>query len=272
MKRLLPIFVFALLFSNADVLNAGLAKPEKIQEQLVGPVKQVRIEFSKVKNVDGKWLPELPRIPWIETTYGKNGYRIEEEQFYTEKTLDFKSVFNYDTEGNLSNGIEYDYRGTVSFEWTYSHDPVKKHIEKNQFFPDGGLFSKTTYVYDGRGNLVEEKKFLQQTNNRFRWHYLYDKSGRKIEEAYYLIRPGHRDGKMKSLLNFKTVFSYDNEGNLIIETKYDASGTMGSKRHFQYEYDGNGNWIKQTALESIADDANPEPTEITYRTITYYPQ
>ncbi|MFQ5729563.1 MAG: hypothetical protein ACE5GN_04300 [Waddliaceae bacterium] len=272
MNRHPIIFLFAILFAYVDALGAGMSKPERTQAQLIGPVKQVKIEFAKVRNINGKWVPELPRIPWIETTYAKNGYRIEEEQFYTEKTLDFKSVFNYDTEGNLSDGIEYDYKGGVSFKWTYAYDPVKKHIEKKQLFPDGALFSKTTYLYDDLGNLIEEKRYLQQTKNRFRWHYLYDNEGRKTEEAYYLMRSGNRNEKMKSLLNFKAVFAYDNEGNLITETKYNASGMVSSKRHFEYKYDHLGNWVTQTALESIADDAKPEPTEITYRTIHYYPQ
>ncbi len=272
MKKMLATSILTLVFTQLAPLSATMAKPEKLQEQLVGPVKTVLIAFAKLHPIDGKWVPESPRIPWLETIYAKNGYRIEEEQFYTEKTLDFKSAFHYDGEGNLSGGVEYDYQGTVAFKWTYSHHPEEKRIEKRQVFSDGALFSITNYIYDDLGNLVEEIRFLQQTKNSFRWTFLYDSKGRKIEEAYYLSRPGNAPEKMQSLLNFRAFFTYDKAGNLIEETQYDASGKIGSKRRFQYKYDPAGNWITQTALEGAGATSPSEfkPDEITYRTITYY--
>jgi len=275
MKRqglLLAVFVF--LFVHFDLHAASLAKSDKAQEKLKGSVKTLLIEFAKMNLADGKWVPESPRTPWLSTTYDRRGYRIEEEQFYTEKSLDFKSVFHYDPQGELSDGLEYDYQGTVAFKWSYTHDPSTRSIEKRQFFPDGGLFSITTHFYDDQGNLIEEKLFLAQTQNRFKWRYLYDEAGRKIEEAYYLERPGEGPGTVKSLLNFRAVFDYDKEGNMVHETKSDASGKISLNRTFQYEYDQHGNWIAQTAFESAegAGASALAPTEITYRTIHYYPQ
>ncbi|MFQ5597036.1 MAG: hypothetical protein ACE5GK_03205 [Nitrospiria bacterium] len=268
MKKLFAVIGFVCAFAQSDLFAGSLAKPEKLQELLIGPVQKVRIELGTLKQVDSQWIPKGPKIPWLETHYDKNGYRVEEEQFYTEKSLDFKSVFHYDSEGNLSEGVEYDYQGAVTFNWTYLHDRDRKVIEKKQFFPNGDLFSITTFVYDETGNLLEEKRFLEQTKNQFRWTYDYNKSGRKLEESYYLMRPGRQAGEVKTMLNFRAVFGYDDRGNLVEETKYDASGKLSSKRRFQYEYDPIGNWITQTAFGS----AGPTVAEITYRTITYFPQ
>lgn len=273
-NRVLALLLFALLLVPVDSLEAGMAKPDRNQEQLIGPVKTLLIEFAKLNNVDGEWVPESPRTPWLSTLYDSSGFQIEEEQFYTEKSLDFKSVFQYDAAGNLSEGVEYDYQGTVAFKWSYAYDLVKKTIEKKQFFPDGVLFSVTTRFYDANGNLVEEKRFLAQTQNRFKWTYAYDNAGKKIEEAYFLERRGERPGSTKSLLNFKAIFRYDKEGNMIEETKYDASGRISGVRRFKYAFDQVGNWITQTAFESLGDNETSAlvPTEITYRTFSYYPQ
>ncbi len=273
------LIVLILLSFHASVLSAqeNLAqaitvKAERIQEQLIGPVKTVLVEFSKIKKVGGKWIPEDLRTPWLLTTYNRKGYRMQEDQLYLDRLLDFKSIFTYDSLGQLSKGTEYDHKEKVTFQWTYKHHVSENRIEENRSFPNGTSFSTINYLYDPMGNLIEEKHKLEQTQNYFRWVYQYDAGGRKTEESYYLSRPEAQEGKMKSLLNFRVVFLYDSQDNLIKETRFNAAGQAISNKHFQYTYDKTGNWISQTAEEAVvtSGEAVLEPTEITYRTITYY--
>lgn len=271
------LFVFS--FFHISVLNAQeerphlpIAKPERIQEQLIGPVKTVLVEFSKMQKIDGQWVAENFRTPWLSTTYNRLGYRIIEDQLYVDKSLDFKSIFTYDSPGKLSKGVEYDYKEKLVFQWTYKHQETENKIVETRAFPNGQTFSKITYRYDKTGNLIEEKHQVTQTNNYFRWVYQHDSLGRKIEESYYLSRPGAKAGMRESLLNFRVVFSYDDQGNVIQETRFNAAGQATSDKHFQYKYDKTGNWISQIAKEGVGKPEGSvlEPTEITYRTITYY--
>lgn len=268
-----------LYFFQVSALNAQeplpskvTVKPERIQEQLIGPVKTVFVEFSKISKIGGKWIPENLRTPWLSTTYNQLGYRIREDQLYLDKSLDFKSVFTYDSPGQISKGSEYDYTEKLVFQWTYNHDVAKNTIEETRSFPNGTPFSTITYLYDQSGSLIEERHKLLQTQNHFKWVYSYDTSGKKIEESYYLSQPGGQEGKRKSLLNFRLVFTYDAKDQLVEETRYNAAGQISSKKHYTYSYDEAGNWISQTAKEAAGQSGRAalEPTEITYRTITYY--
>ncbi len=269
---LLSLFQISALNAQDLVPQMVKAKPERIQEQLIGPVETVLVEFSKMKKVGGRWLPENLRTPWLSTTYDRLGYRIVEDQLYVDKSLDFKSVFTYSAPGKLQKGVEYDYKGKLIFQWAYTHHVSKHEIKETRVFPSGQVFSTIVYIYDKLGNLIEEKHHLKQTNNAFSWIYQYNPAGRKTEESYYLARPGEKAGMMKSLLNFRVVFSYDAQGNIVEETRYNTAGQTTSNKHFQYEYDKTGNWISQIAKEAIGKPGGSvlEPTEITYRTITYY--
>src|SRR3569832_395310 len=274
----LVLLAIALLFSNLFLIGAPVHaaatghKSEKDQERLLGQVKSVLIEFAKVTDQGGKWV-EGPRTPWLSTTYDRQGNLSEEDQLYEVVELNFKSIFTYDPPGQIKEGIEYDYQGKPAFKWSYTHDPGKKIIEESRYEPNGVLFSKSSYHYDADGNLVEEERLHSHSANDLKWVYLYDEACRKVEESFYVVRAQGLLNTVESTLDSKIVFSYDAKGNLLEEPRYDAAATVKSKKSYRYEYDTAGNWIKQTAREWVnhADKTYFEPTEVTYRTITYYP-
>lgn len=271
MKKKFAVFIlsFALFQTSSD---AGmLDKTDLEREHLIGPVKNVHVEMSKIEQKNGQQIESSP-IPWLSTTYDRKGYRIKEVQIYSNPALDFTSVFTRDVTGSLTEGIETDAEGTPVFKWTYRHDPATGVIEENRLGPDGSLFSRTTYRYDASGHLVEENRFQPHTQNHFRWDYTYDKMGLQTEELHYLIHSGmNPDHPLKSL-NSRKVFLYDKKGVLTKETDYDDSGNIVSNKHFEYTYDNRGNWIAQTVLEPLTSPEG-QPlvrTEIIHRKITYH--
>lgn len=270
---LLTGIVFIISFSGASGLNAALLqKTDKEREGLLGSVKTVLVEIGKMsKNQAGKWIPG-PRMPWLSTTYDPQGNRIEEDQLYNEESLNFKSVFVHDSSGRLKEGVETDYKGTVVFTWDYTHETALKITEK-RVFPNEVLFSTSVYLYDANGNLLEETRSHTQTANDFKWVYRYDELGRMLEESFYLIRSKPLPNQTGKALNYRSVYSYDKEGHPAEKIHYGATGDMESKKSYRYKYDSEGNWVTQTAWESANSDDKTvlEPTEVTYRTITYYP-
>jgi len=248
-------------------------KTDREQERLIGPVKTVLIELTTISNKDGKWV-ESSRIPWLSNTFDLKGNKIQEDQLYEDVSLNFKSIFNYDADGKLRDGIEYDYKDVPTFRWVYTHDPVQNQIEETRTEMNGVVFLKTLYTYDKNGNLVEELHRQIHSTKDFKWVYLYDAQGRKTEERFYLVQSqGLPDeGVGVSTLDFKTVYHYDAKGNVTEETRFDAAGAIKFKKQYTYKFDSVGNWISQTAEEWVTRSGKPalEPTGVTYRTFEYY--
>lgn len=92
----------------------------------------------------------------------------------------------------------------------------------------------------------------------------YDIKGAKIENAYYPIPGAAATGK--------EVYKYDDKGNIIEMTLQDEKGTLLSKETYAYEFDQFGNWTKMTTSVAVIENGKItfEPTEVTYRTISYY--
>lgn len=92
----------------------------------------------------------------------------------------------------------------------------------------------------------------------------YDVKGNKIDNAYYPSSGGALTGK--------EVYQYDDKGNMTEMSLFGADGSLLSKETYSYEFDNNGNWIKMTTSVAVVEGGKIsfEPSEITYRTITYY--
>ena len=92
----------------------------------------------------------------------------------------------------------------------------------------------------------------------------YDIKGNKTENAYFPV-PG-------AALTGKEVYRYDDKGNIIEMTLLNTDGTLLSKEVYSYEFDNFGNWTKMTTSVAVIEGGklSYEPTEVTYRAISYY--
>jgi protein TonB len=92
----------------------------------------------------------------------------------------------------------------------------------------------------------------------------YDVKGNKIENAYYPVAGAALTGK--------EVYKYDDKGNIVEMTLLNADGSLLSKETYSYEVDNFGNWTKMTTSVALIEGGklSYEPTEVTYRMISYY--
>lgn len=91
----------------------------------------------------------------------------------------------------------------------------------------------------------------------------YDERGNRIENAtYYVPVAGARRATCK----------YDHSGNITEKLLSNARGQLISRTVYTYEFDAFGNWTKMIASEAGGEAPAEElsPTEVTYRTISYY--
>ena len=67
-------------------------------------------------------------------------------------------------------------------------------------------------------------------------------------------------------------YKYDNHGNIIEKILRDEHGTVLSREAYDYVFDKVGNWTKMTTSLMVVENGEfkREPTEVTYRTFTYY--
>jgi len=92
----------------------------------------------------------------------------------------------------------------------------------------------------------------------------YDIKGNKNENAYYPVAG--------ETLTGREVYKYDERGNISEMTLHGSDGSLVSKETYTYEFDFVGNWTKMTASIAVIEGGKLtfEPTEVTYRTISYY--
>jgi TonB family protein len=92
----------------------------------------------------------------------------------------------------------------------------------------------------------------------------YDLKGAKIVNQYFPAAGSASTGR--------EVYKYDDKGNINEMTLSAADGALISKEVYKYEFDSLGNWTKMTTSVAVVENGaiGFEPTEVTYRTISYY--
>jgi protein TonB len=107
------------------------------------------------------------------------------------------------------------------------------------------------------GKLVEGQHSVLETAT-------YDMKGAKIDTAYFLSAGGALTGK--------EVYKYDEKGDIVEMTLFNADGSVMSKEKYDYEFDAVGNWTKMLTSVAVIENGKTsfEPTEVTLRYISYY--
>jgi TonB family protein len=92
----------------------------------------------------------------------------------------------------------------------------------------------------------------------------YDLKGAKTVNQYFPVSGSTPTGR--------EVYKYDDKGNISEMTLSATDGSLISKEVYKYDYDSLGNWTKMTTSVAVVENGSIsfEPTEVTYRTISYY--
>jgi protein TonB len=118
--------------------------------------------------------------------------------------------------------------------------------------------TETAKITAKNGRPVEGPRVLLETAT-------YDVKGAKIDNAYFLAAAG-------GTLTGKEVYKYDDKGNIVEMTMHNDDGSLLSKETYTYEFDAFGNWTKMITSVAMIEGGKMtfEPTEITYRTLSYF--
>jgi len=117
--------------------------------------------------------------------------------------------------------------------------------------------TETAKISVKNGKPVEGARAVLETTT-------YDQKGNRVDNAYFLEAGGTLTGK--------EVYKYDDKGNIIEMTLHNDDGSLLAKEVYTYEFDAVGNWVKMTTSVAIIEGGKItfEPSEVTYRTISYF--
>lgn len=92
----------------------------------------------------------------------------------------------------------------------------------------------------------------------------YDSAGKKIDDVAYPVEGSTLSGKEQYL--------HDDKGNVVEMILRSSEGSILSKEAYKYEFDQLGNWTKMSSSVAVYENGKItfEPTQITYRAISYY--
>lgn len=123
--------------------------------------------------------------------------------------------------------------------------------------PANRVRTETAKLFLKSGKLVEGPRELLESTT-------YDQQGKRTDSAYYLVSSNSQVGREE--------YVRDAKGNLSEKTVRDNNNNILSKEVYTYEYDAVGNWVKMITSMVVYEGGKvtPQPTEVTYRNITYY--
>ena len=183
--------------------------------------------------------------------YDKQGKIIQSTK-YTDETLSVISMritYDYYSNGLLYKEIVYQNSDDLIGYYTYEYDEKGNLLKKTHYDSDDNPTLTEAFEYDSYGNRISPGYEIDKNGNvikRPSYDPLTESYGDTImtytyDEAGNLIRYATISSNDGSSLGY-TDYEYDSNGNLIKESRYDADGSLKSTK--DYEYDSAGRLIK----------------------------
>lgn len=187
--------------------------------------------------------------------YNDNGNVIEECIYTDNGKFESKSRYNYDINGKIIEKCNYEARNTLKDVVKFKCDDKGNVIEES-FDNVKGKGRKIAYRYNGNGDLVERIDYGDVGTLIFRTIFLYDESGNIREENRY---------DFYERCVSRSQYIHNNNGNIVMEYIYADNGKDISKDTYRFgEFDKFGNWAMKVRY------VGEEPIIITKRIIAYY--
>lgn len=172
-----------------------------------------------------------------------DGRQVEERLYNEENQLRAIREYAYDQQGNLTMVEQLDSAEEFQTRSTYGYDAEGRRTSWQVFTSFAGLMGSTAYIYDN-SNLVRIESLSPAGDLEEYFAIEVDNDGRQIRRTQY----DDRDRRLGYV-------EYEYEGNTLVrETVRRATGAV--QRSVHYEYDDNGNIIVETHF-----DASGNPLE-----------
>jgi len=255
MKKILFSCVFALWAINCF---GQFTNDFHTGTDLKGQIDTVILKTLYVGKIVGR--PDTTELVSQSTRiYNKKGQLVEsgdrsymQPQHSAIDSRPVKTVYTYDTNGNLTGSLRHYTTGQPWVRDTYSKkDSIV--VANNFFCPDNTHVNTDTIKVDAHGRIIERDTYTKGVGLFTKSYFKYDTAGRLIKENTY-----RDDGT----LMFKHTCKYNADGDIIEDNNPNGDRDIHT---FTYEkYDQMHNWTKQIEAVNIYFHIIHE------RTIVYY--
>ena len=220
-------------------------------------------QWNLIEEIETTPKESIP-LSRIRREYDKKGNLVTLMSYNSEGDIVSKESHTYDNSGSLMSIDEYKADGTLNEKKLFTYEDGEK-IEQ-VYSGDGSLISKTIHKYNQRGREVEQCSYGKDGE-------LYFKSNAQFRENGILseITKSWMD-MLYTYLNSTEVKRFDNDGNIIEDSKYTPDGKVVYKVVVKYpSYDNNRNWlVKERIMEIRGERTLGDTWHIFERQIEYF--
>jgi antitoxin component YwqK of YwqJK toxin-antitoxin module len=188
--------------------------------------------------------------------YDEDGKKIKETSYKEDGSISMIYRYEYDEKGNITKEARYDETETLRAYEVYEYDENGYVLKMTQYSAGGvktgytEYFENTTYANKYAGRRRTESYF---SDGSLSYIYEYNKNGETTKSEDY------RNGKLWSAEEYE----YDESGNLIKSSSYDADRKFTSYSVYGYnesgkrikisKYDGSGTLTEYTEIKRNGD-------------------
>lgn len=289
MKKLLVILgvLFIAGCSNkqshkTDLAELGLkGKVKSVYEKSYKAIEQFgKVKKGERKTEDSKEL--------INQTFNKRGNLITEDHRKADNSLIFSKIYYYNNQERKKKIIRKNSNNEIMFSSSFVYDNEGNNIQHIIYNTDGEIATKNIFVYDSEGRPIEKSMYTEKGLG-LRTEYEYKKLNHSETEKSRILKIYFGQKLVKEVESFygydnslklkyinkftkdhKVIhyrYTYNDNKDIIKEEKWNISPTRDSNEYiinYDYDYDGEGNWIKRIEYK------NGNPTFIIERNIYYY--
>ena len=225
------VVVYLLLIVNSTFCFGQFTEQSPREGRLKGKIASVVFANYNIVINGKKEVKEFnDRVEYL---YDSKGL-LQEEHLSDEEGIDskqFRSVYTYNVEGNLSSLINYNQKNIITEKETYTFDPIKRLVVVNNEDT-----VKTKMQLDKAGNIMETTIYHGNPTPFSTFRYKYNTKGLCSE----VLQSWSKSGDLH-----KTVYLYDANGNLIKETAYKNARVLSVYTYTYSKFDQFKNWLVQ---------------------------
>lgn len=240
--------------------KGGVKKGKKVQEET---------DQTTVYDLNGNVLSNTRYDYNKKTTIRKTYQYNDAGQVAETREVELKKGFTTTEKLIALYKLQYDAAGNNNLiEWYMEKDSLREKqigtfdkagnkIGELRQTPDGKAIGRSVFDYDRDGKIIEVNNYAATEKLFNQGMFTYDSKGNKTEERWE-----YPDSKVTVIRKM----TYDANGNIAtIDSKIEGPKPKGNAmQQFSYEYDAEGNWIKQI----LTLEGNVQG--ITERTIEYF--
>lgn len=226
-------------------------------------INQPAIEQRLKINTITKWSVDTATDQKVRMIFHKvfdiYGNVVSQEDFSNSGSIASKSTFTYTDNKSIEERLVYSDSGNVKnkSKTEYEYDNNRRIIRQTNYDNNGAITIEYEFDYDLKGNLIKKKQIGGEigANSNLNIDYSYSNSGELVERVTSSSTGNvYRDSisynrnqniitiykfNEKSALINKTIYAYNNLGNVTSESFFDSEFKIREKYVYEYSYFSN---------------------------------